>query len=133
MDLPSPKVMGYLAVGLGTVTAVYLVYHWLDKNFGGDIVGGIRRTSAMADQAAENYGAQQAAAANEPRTMYNAARSAYAQSIGWSIARQGYSIPNWPTFDDWMDGEGPAGYTYGSSSYPVVDSGGIFGAILSVF
>lgn len=134
MELPkirfSPAVAGYLAVGIATVGLLW----WLKNHLGESVLEGISKTSAMVDEAATNYGqisSQQELGAYQ---KYVSARSAYAKSIGWNFVKQGYDIPDWPSYYFWLYGAGPEGYTYGSSAYPKDEQGFAFlNALSSVF
>ncbi len=120
-----------IAPYVAIVAAVGFVLYWFDKKF--NIGASITEVAKMADNAAENYGEQKAAATTSPEVEYDSARSAYAKLIKWDIATQGLTIPGWPTRPDWLNGDGPGGFTYGSPNYPGVPGASVIKAIESVF
>lgn len=126
--MEAPKINASTAVNIAVgLVVIYVAYRIIKAvDFGFD------RTGAMLNQAAENYGAASASAANDPRTRYNAARSAYANKIGWPTTDI-LNLPGWPSYVDWVEGAGPDGYTYGSAKYPKVEDASLWGAITSVF
>jgi hypothetical protein len=135
MEAPKidPEVAFY--VGLTVVAGVfaYMVYEGL---FGGSgaVSTAYHEVGAMADQAATNYGASTSTEQYGPQIEYDSARSAYATSIAFDIAGQGVNnIPGWPTLADWENGDGPAGFTYGSQNYPQAPPASVWASIASVF
>lgn len=122
-----------LAVDLAKVAAPYvvvgLIAWWAWEHF---FANEVAKVSTALDTGAENYGEAQSAQENGPRTEYNSARSAYAASVSWDFVSQGYSIPGWPTFEQWQNGGvGPAGFRYGDSNYPSVPEASWWGSVTS--
>lgn len=117
----SPALAGYLAVGVATSIAAYFILKYLGLNFG--------RVGEMADAAAEDYGQTKALAETGPGVLYAQARSDYAKFKGIHFTQ----LTNWPSRTDWLEGDGPLGYTYGSPAYPEPQEPGIWTSITSVF
>ena len=98
--------------------AILVVLWYLNDKFG--IVSGISNSLAADNKilgnAATNYGLTQAQSSVDPQVEYDAARSAYAKEIGWS--GNVVDVTGWTAYTDWLNGAGPANYTYGSTNYP---------------
>ncbi len=81
-----------------------------------------------------NYGQTAAIAENTPQILYDKALIDYGHSLGYTtgIASMGPQL-GWPSREDWYDGAGPAGFTYGSPNYPLAQEASWGSSILSAF
>lgn len=111
-----------VTVGL-VIGGAFVILYLFDKVRFGFSLGG-----EILDKAASTYGEQQAREAALPRELYNTARSDYMRATGTNL-----SNVTWPNLVDWLDGDGPEGYTYGSARYPRVEDKGLLDALISVF
>lgn len=116
------------AYGAAGIAAAYIAY----KLYKDLVTNPFGKLSTILDEAAESSGLRTATAALMPNTLYITARSAFSKSQGLT---DGGALPAslWPAYEDWINGQGPQGFTYGSANYPKPETPSILDSIFSSF
>ncbi len=126
-----PATIISIAVGIVVIVILFQVYFWVKKR----LFGFAGEVSDKLDQGASTYGENTALAAATPSLLFAQARFDWLKSLGLAPGSNAWNAKAaaFPELDAWLDGAGPAGYTYGSAKYPEPETKGLFSTLADAF